>query len=792
MLWLVAPLLAHRLSRPVPPRRLELEPEDRRYLESVARETWRYFETFAGADDHGLPPDNFQEVPDPRIAHRTSPTNIGMGLLATLAAHDLGFIDTDQLGARTDAALTTMEGLERHEGHLLNWYDSSTLAPLLPRYVSTVDSGNLAGALICLAAGLRELRTRRPRGPRRGASSTGMSFSFLYDRQRSIFSIGYRLADAEGPGRLDASYYDLLASESRLASFLAIAKGDVPQSHWFHLGRLVTSVDGSPTLLSWSGTAFEYLMPLLVMRSYPETLLDSSCVMAVRAQRRYAAERGVPWGISESAYNVVDRHDTYQYKAFGVPGLGLKRGLGDELVIAPYATALAAMVDPAAAVRNLRRLAALGLRGPYGFYESIDYTHVDASEESEHSASSGHGTVVRTFMAHHQGMTLIALANALLGHRMVERFHSDPRVRATQLLLQERVPRRTYITQPRPVEETRSSLPAGSAAVRRIRSPHTVYPHAQFLGNGSYTVVVTNAGGGASFWRGRAVTRFRLDATRDPAGQLIYLRDVRSGAVWGPTHHPARGEPSDYLVTFQPEKAIFRRREDEIATQLEIAVSTEDDVEVRRLTVTNQSDRHREIEVTSYAEIVLAPPADDLAHPAFAKLFIETEYLPDAAALLLRRRSRGRRRARDLGRARARPRGAAAGSGGVGERSRPLPGSRPRPAGSSGGRRHGRSRAPPARCSTRQRPSASAFACRPAVWCGSPSPPGWPRVATRRSPSPTSTTTPERSRARSRSRSRTGRAGGATSASRATKRSSSSDWRRACSTPTPRCAPRPS
>ena len=201
-----------------------------------------------------------------------------------------------------------------------------------------------------------------------------MSFSFLYDRQRSIFSIGYRLADAEGPGRLDASYYDLLASESRLASFLAIAKGDVPQAHWFHLGRLVTSVDGSPTLLSWSGTAFEYLMPLLVMRSYPETLLDSSCVMAVRAQRRYAAERGVPWGISESACNVVDRHDTYQYKAFGVPGLGLKRGLGDELVVAPYATALAAMIDPAAAVRNLRRLAALGLRGRLRFLR-IDRLH---------------------------------------------------------------------------------------------------------------------------------------------------------------------------------------------------------------------------------------------------------------------------------------------------------------------------------------------------------------------------------------------------------------------------------
>jgi cyclic beta-1,2-glucan synthetase len=467
-----------------------------------------------------------------------------------------------------------------------------------------------------------------------------MSFSFLYDRERGIFAIGYRLPDAEGPGRLDPSYYDLLASESRLASFLAIAKGDVPQEHWFHLGRLLTSVDGAPTLLSWSGTAFEYLMPLLFMRSFPETMLDQSCSMAVRAQRRYGAERRVPWGVSESAFAAVDRHQTYQYKAFGVPGLGLKRGLGDELVVTPYATALAAMIDPAEAVRNFRRLAGEGMQGAYGFYESIDYTHGKTSDESEPNPTPHRGVVVRAFMAHHQGMSLIALANVLHGHRMVERFHADPRVRATQLLLQERVPRKTFITQPRPVEETHTPVAAPSVAVRRLRSPDTVYPHAQFLGNGNYIAVVTNAGGGASFWRGRSVTRFRLDATRDPAGQLLYLRDVRSGAVWGPTHHPVRGEPSDYLVTFQPEKAIFNRREHEIATRLEVAVSIEDDVEVRRLTVTNHSDRPREIEVTSYAEIVLAPPADDLAHPAFGKLFIESEYVGDASALLYRRRSR--------------------------------------------------------------------------------------------------------------------------------------------------------
>jgi cyclic beta-1,2-glucan synthetase len=652
-LWAAAPLIAYALSRPVAPRSVEFGEDERRFLRDLARNTWRFFEAFMGPEDHGLPADNFQETPEPRIAHRTSPTNIGMGLLATLAAHDLGFIRTDELASRIDATLTTMEGLERFEGHLLNWYDTQSLAPLPPAYVSTVDSGNLAGALMTLAEGLRQASRQPPAAAelsgrlldlagRAARFVDGMSFRFLYDPQRRILSIGYRLGDAEGPGRLDASYYDLLASESRLTSFIGIAKGDLPETHWFHLGRLITGVDGIPTLLSWSATLFEYLMPLLFMRSFPETLLDQSCRMAVRRQIEYAADRGVPWGISESAYNLADRYDNYQYKAFGIPGLGLKRGLGDELVVAPYATALAAGLEPKESVRNLRRLAGEGLEGAYGFYEAIDYTH-QKTEETESAGRRSRlprGTVVRTFMAHHQGMTLVSLANALLGDPMVKRFHADPRVQATELLLQERVPRLVPITQPRPVEETHAAGPLPALAVRRFRSPHTPFPHAQFLSNGNYTAVVTNAGGGASFCRGRAVTRLREDPTLDPGSQFLYLRDARSGAVWSATFHPTAKEPEDYRVSFLAEKATFQRRDDDIATQLDIAVSNEDDVEVRRLAVANHSDRFREIDMTSYAEIVLAPPADDLAHPAFGKLFVETEYLPETAALLCHRRAR--------------------------------------------------------------------------------------------------------------------------------------------------------
>ncbi|WP_248353653.1 GH36-type glycosyl hydrolase domain-containing protein [Anaeromyxobacter oryzae] len=655
-LWAVAPLLAYRLSQPIAGRDAVLGPEDRHFLLGVARATWKYFETFMGPDDHFLPVDNVQEEPA-RIAHRTSPTNIGMGLLSTLAAHDLGIVETGELIERIDSTLTTMEGLERLEGHLFNWYDTVSLAPLPPRYVSTVDSGNLAGALIAVSEGLRRLgRDPAPReaGPsdacerleslsrRAAAFADGMSFRFLYDPQRSLLAIGYRAADAEGPGRLDPSHYDLLASEARLASFIAIAKGDLPEKHWFHLGRAVTSVHGTPTLLSWSATLFEYLMPLLVMRSYPDTLLDETCRMAVRRQRDYAAERGVPWGISESAYDLVDHHGNYQYKAFGVPGLGMKRGLADELVVAPYATALAALVHPTAAAANLRRLEREGLLGAYGYFDAIDYTPRRAEEPETDRPSPVHarGTIVRTYLAHHQGMTLAALAGALGGNRMVERFHADPRVQATELLLQERVPRHAALIRPRPDEAERIAAPVPPAAVRRFRSPHTAFPHAQFLSNGNYTAVVTNAGGGTSFCRGRAVTRWRQDATRDPGGQYLYLRDVRSGRVWSATHHPTAKEAKDEVVTFTIEKATFQRRDDDIGTRLDVAVSPEDDVEVRRLEVTNHGDRARELEITSYAEIVLAPSADDLAHPAFGKLFVESEYVAESNALLCRRRPR--------------------------------------------------------------------------------------------------------------------------------------------------------
>ena len=748
-LWMIAPLAAYWLSVPVGARVRALEDHERTLLRRTARKTWRYFETFVTEADGWLAPDNYQEAGSvPVLARRTSPTNIGMSLLSTMAAHDLGYIPTSELLTRLDATLATLGGLERYRGHFLNWYDTATRAPLHPRYVSTVDSGNLAGSLLALAQGLTALIERRqtpgqrlagladtadllalasasdvaqdaPRATlteinrlaraiiaaardgdiaaiqpleaplaqaaagldraaaspatqeliywchsvlalvrtvavephasaeslkalaaRASAFADAMRFDFLYDRRRRIFAIGYRLADAEGGGRPDASFYDLLASEARLASFVAIAKGDIPQHHWFHLGRLVTNVDGRATLMSWGGTMFEYLMPQLLMRSFPGTLLDQSCRASVRRQIEYGAQRGVPWGISESAYGFTDRDGNYQYRAFGVPGLGLKRGLATDLVIAPYATALASLVTPAAAAENLQRLAALGLDGRYGFYESIDYNprsrEVDAVTDAAPKPA-----IVQAYFAHHQGMSLVALANVICGDLFVSRFHADPRVQATELLLQEHVPREAILSEPRPVESTTAPPSLPVFASRRFRSPHTTNVHTHFLSNGRYTTAVTNGGGGFSMWGDIAVTRRRDDPTSDAGANFIYLRDPWSSRVWSATYQPVCQEPDRFEATFDLDKLTFRRRDAGIETQLEVAVSSEDDVEVRRLTIRNRGQQTREIEVTSYSEIVLARPQDDLAHPAFGKLFIETEFDTQSAGLLFTRRPRG-------------------------------------------------------------------------------------------------------------------------------------------------------
>jgi cyclic beta-1,2-glucan synthetase len=757
MLWLMAPVLAVWISRspPVPQHLLIAEP-DAQDLRLVARRTWRFFESFVTADDHMLPPDNFQEDPDPVLAHRTSPTNIGLYLLSTVSARDLGWIGSVEALERLEATLATMGSLQLCRGHFYNWYDTRDLRPLEPRYVSSVDSGNLAAhlltvanavhewidavltpgsavagvadaltitrqalhalpehlrkqSLLCrqldaqmdtLATGLRAIDIGRSdqvvplqdlalhaatladiartlasetrdeacsellfwsdathrsieswrcdsnRTPdavaamkRRllavsattRAMAFAMDFGFLVDPDRRLLSIGYRDAD----GTLDPSCYDLLASEARLASFVAIAKGDVASRHWFRLGRQVTPVGNGAALISWSGSMFEYLMPSLVMRAPAGSILEHTSRLIVQRQISYADELGLPWGISESAYHARDLEFTYQYSNFGVPGLGLKRGLGADAVIAPYATALAAMVDPKEATRNLARLAELGALGRYGFYEALDYTRSRLPDSSRFA-------VVRAFMAHHQGMTIVAITNVVLHGIMRSRFHAEPRIQATELLLQERSPRDVSVAHPR-AEEVRAPVRIDAAPpgdVRRLTTVHEATPQVHLLSNGRYAVLVTGSGSGYSRWNDLGITRWREDLTRDDTGSYIYIRDVESGRLWSAGFQPCGTEPDSYQACFTEDRAEFVRTDAQITTALEIVVSPEDDAEVRHLTITNNSSRTHELEVTSYAELVLAPPAVDSTHQAFAKLFVQTEYLARQGAILATRRKR--------------------------------------------------------------------------------------------------------------------------------------------------------
>ncbi|MBC7803582.1 MAG: cyclic beta 1-2 glucan synthetase, partial [Candidatus Parcubacteria bacterium] len=459
-----------------------------------------------------------------------------------------------------------------------------------------------------------------------------MEYGFLYDETRHLFAIGYNVSER----RRDTSYYDLLASEARLAVFVAISQGQVPQQSWFALGRLLINAGSGPTLLSWSGSMFEYLMPLIVMPAYDDTLLDESCRAAVRRQIEYGEERGIPWGMSESGYNTVDAALNYQYRAFGVPGLGLKRGLSEDLVIAPYATVLALMVEPEAACANLQRLAGDGFLGRYGFYEAIDYTPARLRRAETRA-------VVRSFMAHHQSMSLLALSHLLLDRPMQRRFASDPLFQATLLLLQERIPRANavYANDPERLD-SRSPADAHEMPMRVFSTPDTRYPAVQLLSNGRYNVMVTNAGGGYSRWRDLAVTRWREDTTGDPWGAFCYLRDLKTGDVWSSAFQPTLKRSEVYEAIFTEQRVEFRRHDPNFDTHTEIVVSPEDDIEIRRVRIVNRSRKRRTIEVTSYAEVVLASASSDALHPAFSNLFVQTEIVDARQAILCTRRPRSR------------------------------------------------------------------------------------------------------------------------------------------------------
>ncbi len=462
-----------------------------------------------------------------------------------------------------------------------------------------------------------------------GGYVAAMDFKFLFDQQRHVFHIGYN-ATTE---KLDTSYYDLLASEARIASLVAIAKGDVPQSHWLHLGRPVTRVNGKQVLLSWSGTMFEYLMPALLARNYDGTFLSDSCYAAIDAQISYARRKHIPWGMSEAGYFAFDANMNYQYRAFGIPDLGFKRDLSEDAVIAPYASLMGLSLRPQAVLANMAHLESLKMLGRFGFYEAIDFTKTRLPPDQ-------HQAIVLSYMAHHQGMILLAAYNYLSDNAMVQRFHADEHIQSVDLLLQEKIPSNLHIEYPHPEEPVGSlSIPRSVENVPWRVPADSPVPQVHFLSQGRYSVLITNAGSGYSQWEDLALTRWKADATLDNWGTWIYLQDLESGALWSATRQPIGSPPENQEILFYPYKVEFRRWDRGISLHTEIVVGV-DDIEIRRVTLLNDSDRPRRLKLTSYGEVVLAPQADDRRHPAFNKLFIESEYIPDGNALLFKRRPR--------------------------------------------------------------------------------------------------------------------------------------------------------
>ncbi|AWW26620.1 GH36-type glycosyl hydrolase domain-containing protein [Acetobacterium sp. KB-1] len=816
-IWVVSPVIAWFISRDHQQKVLTLSEPESSELGRITRKTWRYFEDFSNAKSHYLIPDNYQADPPRGIAQRTSPTNIGLGLLAPLTARDFGYIGTGQMMALIDKTVDTIEGLEKWQGHLLNWYDTLTLKPLRPAYISTVDSGNFLCYLVTLKQGLldylksplidsrflsgirdtlhcvgktdyavdgkipmrdnvetavdlkkwhhtletlikadamaeldegvwktkivamitlfnTEMTTFLPgigllnKMPERlmdmaaakkeaasdavfedlknfkirltdnadlidlpkhhqqtvamvnrlleavkkwdqddyreelawleetkialSAAATAsqdfvdqytnllrridalvdaMEFLPLYDKKKELFSIGFNLED----NKLTNSFYDLLASEARQTSYICIAKGKIPASHWFKLGRALTNVDHYKGLISWTGTMFEYLMPLLIMKSYQNTLLDETYSFVIKSQMKYGDQREMPWGTSESGYHAMDKHHDYKYKAIGVPWLGLKRGLIDDAVTAPYATFLALMVNPEAAIKNIRRLKADGLEGPYGFYEAADYTPERLGFETKRA-------LVKSFMAHHQGMSLMALNNCVNHNIMQTRFHNDPEIHAARLLLQEKVSSDLIFTKgtKEKLVPYKGKIAKEISAVRRFTKPNTILPKAHILSNGNYSVMITERGTGYSKSKMAAVTRWREDSTLDQYGTFFYLKNVESKAVWSAAYGPLNQKPDQYEVVFTADKATFKRTDGDIETKTEVVVASGDNVEIRRITLKNNGKKACTLELTSYFELVMATQAGDIAHPAFGNLFIKTEIEHHRKCLIATRRPR--------------------------------------------------------------------------------------------------------------------------------------------------------
>jgi cyclic beta-1,2-glucan synthetase len=637
IIWLLARPIIQQLNRPQKPdKHLWLDAAHSK-LRELASQIWSFYDRYVTEEESWLPPDNVQYHPKEIIAHRTSPTNIGLYLACVVAARDLDFIDTSVMVKRIESSVKTLVRMEKWNGHLLNWYDTQSAQPLLPKYVSTVDSGNFVAYLMVVRQGLIEWGKRdvdfRPRMDSIISEVDQLieqtNFKPLYNPDERLFSLGYHV----DTNQKDSILYDLLASEARQASFVAISLGQIPVSHWFSLGRTMTISGKYKTLLSWSGTMFEYLMPSLIMRTYKNTIWDSTYHGVIRLQQMYTDQYQVPYGISESGYYAFDYQMNYQYRAFGVPGLGLDRGLEQNLVIAPYATIMSLPYAGEAGLSALKRFEDLRAKGEFGYYEAVDFT--------SQRLSNGHRyQVVQSYMAHHQGMSMLTLCNLLAEDIMINRFHSDARICTTDLLLQERIPdKAAVIKEPIGIHAKFTSFDEHFDNLERTITEPTIVPEVNVLSNGRMTSINTNNGTGMLTWNGLAVTRWREDPVVDTSGMMIYIHDFHSEETWNISRFPCYSI-QDSKAVFRLDKTSYEGEYRGISSKLEITISPDVDAEIRRLQLVNNSDKERVLEVTTFLELAMAPSSAVNAHPAFNKLFIETSHDAASQCLLAKRRPR--------------------------------------------------------------------------------------------------------------------------------------------------------
>jgi cyclic beta-1,2-glucan synthetase len=634
ILWLVAPFIMWNISKEIKQKKKveELSKEEKDYLLDIGKRTWLFFKENINENTKFLPPDNFQESRKDKIAMRTSPTNISLGMLAVISAYDLKYEDLESTIKLLRKMLDTISSLQKWNGHLYNWYNLEDLSPLIPRYISSVDNGNFVGYLYVVKQFFYKINDNNKYEneiKQIDKLINDTDFTKLYDEKNRLFSIGFNIEE----NKLTDSYYDLLASEARQASYVAIAKKDIPPKSWYNLSRTLTTLNKYKGLISWSGTAFEYLMPNINIPKYEGSLLDESCKFMIMSQMEYAKKLNIPWGFSEAAFSLTDLNNNYQYKAFGIPWLGLKRGLEDEMVVASYGSILAINEKPKEVIENLKKLEAQGMYDKYGFFESIDYTP-NRMRESKNCEP------VKTYMAHHQGLILLSINNLFNDLILQKRFMQNPEMQSVEVLLEERMPENVIITKEE--KEKVEKIKYKNYEVYLVRNYNKINEdlnRSNVISNEDYTIVMDQKGEGYSKYKDILINRFKL--TKDvPQGIFFFIKNIKTKRIWTANYMNYLSKPDSYEISFSPDVNKITRQDGSIETKLITTISPKDPVEIRRIEFTNYGNEAQTIELTSFLEPVLSNKMQDYAHVAFNNLFLTFEFLEDTGTILVRRKNR--------------------------------------------------------------------------------------------------------------------------------------------------------